>query len=133
MKKFSVLLSVLFVGTILFMASCGGGSNTPGDVVKSYYEKIEKGDSEGAIDLIDFGDKELTAEDKEKLVEMFDNGSESIKENEGIKSIEVVEENISEDGNSADVKLKVIYGNDKDEDSQAKLVKVDGKWKLKFN
>jgi hypothetical protein len=131
MKKFSVLLSVLFVGTILFMASCGGGGNTPGDVVKDFYKAIEKENYDAAMDLMDFGDKEITDEDKAKFKGMLAMGSESLKQNEGIKSIEILEENISEDGNSADLKMKITYGNDKEEENEGKLVKVDGKWKMK--
>lgn len=134
MKKFSVLLSVLIFGTIVFMASCGGsGSSSPGEVVKAYYQKVEKGDAEAALDYIDFEGKELTAEDKEKLIGLLGEGTKQMEEKGGIKSFEIVEENIAEDGNTADVSFKIIYGNDKEEENKAKVAKVDGNWKLKFN
>lgn len=47
-----------------------------------------------------------------------------------VKSFEVVEEIISEDGNSATVKIKTIYNDDSENVSTDKLFKQDGKWYL---
>ena len=47
----------------------------------------------------------------------------------GIKSYEVIEETIAEDGKTAVVKMKIIYGDDSTKDSKYDLVLVDGAWK----
>ena len=48
----------------------------------------------------------------------------------GVKSFEVVEEKISEDGLSATVSTKVVYGNGTESTEQSKYVKKDNVWKL---
>ena len=46
----------------------------------------------------------------------------------GLKSFEVLSEEIAEDGNSAVVKFKQVYGNGEESEDEQKMVKVDGKW-----
>ena len=51
----------------------------------------------------------------------------------GVTDIEVLSEEISEDGNSAVVKMKITYGNGESEEDETKLVLVDGKWLLSMD
>ena len=48
--------------------------------------------------------------------------------NDRIADLKDFVEEIAEDGNSAVVKFKQIYGNGEEEESEQKMVKVDGKW-----
>lgn len=62
---------------------------------------------------------------------MKEKGGKSMKEKEGIKSYEILSEEIAEDGNSAVVKVKIVYGNGTEDEQKIKLVKdKDGEWKL---
>ncbi|MCD4679425.1 MAG: DUF4878 domain-containing protein, partial [Bacteroidales bacterium] len=56
-------------------------------------------------------------------------GKEDIEEEGGIKSNEVIEENINEAGDRATVKVKVIFGNGEEDTLTYKFVMEDGKWK----
>ena len=60
-----------------------------------------------------------------------DKSLEILKEYEkkdGLKSIEIISEEISEDGNTATVKIKQTYGNGETQDGTQSMVKRDGKW-----
>lgn len=51
-----------------------------------------------------------------------------MKKKDGLKSIEIISEEISEDGNTATVKIKQTYGNGETQDGTQSMVKRDGKW-----
>ena len=46
----------------------------------------------------------------------------------GIKDIEILSEQVAEDGNTAMVKTKYTYGNGETEEGEQQMVKKDGKW-----
>ena len=50
----------------------------------------------------------------------------------GLKSYEVLGEEIAEDGMSAKVKLKVVNGQDEEKESEAEVEKTDKGWVLRF-
>ena len=50
----------------------------------------------------------------------------------GLKSYEVLDEEISEDGTTATVKMKMTTGNDVEKETEALLEKTDNGWVLKF-
>ena len=54
--------------------------------------------------------------------------SKEYEKKDGLKSIEIISEEISEDGNSATVKIKQTYGNGETQDGTQSMVKRDGKW-----
>ena len=56
-------------------------------------------------------------------------GKEEIKKKDGIKSLEVIGEEINEAGDEAAVTLKIVYGNGKEDTQTSKFVMEDGKWK----
>lgn len=129
MKK---ILTSLTVVLVFVMMSCGGG-NTPGKVVEGAFMKIGEGDFAGAADMMAKEDGALTAEEHDKVVALLSLAKGQLEENEGIKAIEVLSEEIAEDGNSADIKYKIIYGNGEEEEDEAKVVLLDGEWKLLFD
>ncbi len=134
MKK--ILMAAIVMAMGLVMTSCGGAEKaaTPEDVVKEAFACIEKQDYAGYLQLIDVKEKDgMTADEvREKSVPMFEaKVKETIDKKGGIKSWEIVETTLSEDGKSAKVKTKIVYGNDTEDDSKMKLVqKEDGKWMI---
>jgi hypothetical protein len=135
MKK---VLSFLVVTAIAFFAvNCGGsgGGNTPASIEKAMYSQLQKGNYEKAVEImvenLDNEDKEVSAEEKAQFVAAFaEKAKQSNEAQGGIKSFEIVEEVISEDGLSATVSTKVVYGNGKEDTNTSKYVNKDGKWKM---
>lgn len=117
----------------LAMYACGG-SNSPKDVAEKSVKCLQKADYEGYVDLIYMKDKE--GEDvnkaKQELTGLLkEKAGKSIEKEEGIKSYEMVSEEIAEDGNTAMVKMKITYGNGKEKDETIKLRKDENdSWKL---
>lgn len=131
MKKifgFMVLAIAIFA-----LSSCGGG-NTPSAVAEKAVKCIQAEDYEGYVNLMNIEVKE--GEDIENAKTMLvalmkEKGGKSMKEKEGIKSYEILSEEIAEDGNTAVVKVKIVYGNGTEDEQKIKLVKdKDGEWKL---
>ena len=130
MKKLSLVLSLAIASLLFFTTSCGtSSSSSPGDIAKKMFKDIEKGNVDAAIAIFSTKGEELSAEETEKLTALLLMGQEDIKKKEGIKSIEIVEEEINEAGDKADVTLKIIYGNGKEDTQTNKFVMENGKWK----
>ncbi len=52
----------------------------------------------------------------------------------GLKSMQVLEENISSDGKTATVKVRTVFGNGQENEEENELIKVNGTWMFKqFN
>ena len=98
---------------------------------------MAKGDYDKFVDGIYYGEdatKEDISESNTMLKAMLtEKGQESIKEKGGVKSIEIVSEEISDDGKSAEVVLKQTYGNGDTEDTDFDMVLVKGKWMIEMD
>jgi len=129
MKKvfyFSLMIMTMFV-----MAACSS-SGGPGDAMKKYGNYLIKGNYEKFVDGLAF-DQDATPdklkEQKDGLVSMLkEKVSKEYEKMGGLKSIEVLSEEISEDGNTATVKIKQTYGNGETQEGSQTMVKRDGKW-----
>ena len=133
MKK---LFTLFAVAVAMFMASCAGAPATPSDAAVEYYQYVANGDYEAFADAIHFDttDPEEIAEGKAMITSFYKEKAEpEIKSKGGIKSIEALNETISEDGNTANVELKIVYGDGSEKTEDAKMVKVEGKWLLSFD
>ncbi|MFI3332894.1 MAG: DUF4878 domain-containing protein [Rikenellaceae bacterium] len=132
MKKFFAYL--LFAAIFAVALSCSSSSSTPSAVVESFAECMKSGDYETLSDLIYSDGSEESAQMKAAIVSVFkEKGAESIKDMGGIKSYQVVDEEISEDGQSAEVTLSVVYGNgETNEDTYDTMLK-DDKWYLEIS
>lgn len=133
MKKLLNLMA--FIAIALLVSNCGGNeAKTPATLEKSFYTELQKGNYEKAADLIIKNlstDKVMTAEESAQLVKSFtEKAKQSTEAKGGVKSFEVVEEKISEDGLSATVSTKVVYGNGTESTEQSKYLKKDNVWKL---
>ncbi len=126
---------MLFAAGVFVLASCAG--NSPSSVAKSALMNVSEQKYEAFVDQLYMDDaKEKTpeeqAKEKEKVVALLKlKASENIEKQEGIKNIEVLSEEIAEDGKTAVVKMKVTYGNGKTKDETVNLKKnKDDEWKV---
>ncbi len=130
MKKLSIILSLVIASFVFFTTSCGISSSTsPGDISLKILKNTEKGNFDAVIAVFSTDGKELSDEDKAKLTAMLQMGQEEIKKKDGIKSVEVIEEEINEAGDKAEVNLKIVYGNGEEDTATYNFVMEDGKWK----
>ena len=127
------ILGVLIL--TLVMTSCN--SNTPTKVAEKSIDCIQKGDYEGYVDLIyqkkeEGRDKKEIEDEKQMLVAMMkDKATKKFEKQDGIKSYEALSEEISEDGKTAIVKMKMVMGDGSETTDDIKLRKdEDGNWKL---
>lgn len=127
--KHSNIIKILFASVILMSVAiaCGNKANTPGDTAKKFSELIADGKIDKAMELID-GYQDATEEEKQKMTALFNEAAKELDKKEGIKSVEILEEEINEEGNKATVKVKTTYGNGDTEEETQTLVKKDGKW-----
>ena len=133
MKK---LFSIFAVAVAMFMVSCASAPATPGDAAVEYYQCVVNGDYEAFANAVHFDttDPEEIAEGKAMITSLYkEKAAPQIEKKGGVTSIEAVGETISEDGNTANVQLKVVYGDSSEKNEDIKLVKVEDKWMLAFD
>ena len=134
MKK--VFYFSLMVMAMFMMAACSS-SSSPGDAMKKYSNYLIKGDYEKFVDGLAFDESvgaEKMKEQKDGLVSMLkEKVSKEYEKKDGLKSIEIISEEISEDGNSATVKIKQTYGNGETQEGTQSMVKRDGKWLMSID
>ena len=127
MKKMIRLMAVAIVA--MAMAACGS-SNTPENATKAMLKSYQNGDYKALIEQVYFS-KDVDQEDKDQLVALVQaKVAPEIKKKGGIKDFEVGEAEVAEDGQSAKVPYKLIYGDGSEEEKTQKLVLVDDKWLL---
>lgn len=134
MKKLIGIVA-LFIA-VFMMSGCSG--NSPKAVAEKSLSCMQDEDWEGYVNLMYFKEKEgkkLEREKEQYAALLKAKGGAVLDEKGGIKSYEIISEEIAEDGNTATVTAKVVYGNGKDTENQkVKLVKDDnGDWKLSSN
>jgi hypothetical protein len=127
MKKLFRLMAIAIVAVAF--AACGS-SNTPETVAKKYMKSYQNSDWKTMASVMD-----LNEQDQAEFVQLCEaKGDAMAKETGGVKSYEIKEVKIADDGNSAKVIYDLEYGNGrKDENGKINLVLIDGKWKVKFS
>ncbi len=126
------LLKVFAAFSLFLLVACGG--NTPSAVAEKAYGYMKDGEYAKCVELM-YSDTENSEEYEAgaKMMEgMLQASYEKAKaKNGGIKSYEVVSEELSEDGEEAVVNMKVTYEDGSVDDEDMKLKKnKDGDWKL---
>lgn len=133
MKK--LLGIIAFVATALLTVSCGGG-NTPKSVTEKALKAMQAKDYDKFVEYVYITEKE--GEDvegnKKMLAGMLQSKGDKLYEKKGgIKSFDVISEEIDEKGETAVVKVKIEYGNGDVKEEENKLKKdKGGNWKLEM-
>lgn len=133
MKNLNYLALVLLM--LGLTVSCATKSS-PGAAAKQYMEYMADGNVDKFIDGIAF-DEDVTKEEIEQGKTMMKSLIEekavpALEEKGGLKSVEVISEEISEDGKTATVTLKQTYGNGEFDEDETNMVLVDGRWKIEM-
>ena len=133
---------------MLALISCGEGdknnvtdegssvsSSSPSGIITKVINNVSDGDYEAAIEYyVRKNGSELTKEDKAKLTAFLPSAKDNFEKKGGVKEVKIVDEKIADDGNSAEVKYQIIFGNDKEgKTERVKFIKVDGDWKVRVN
>ncbi len=132
-KLFYFVLAIAAMGV---MASCGGGASSPGAAAKMYFEAMAAGNYDKFMDGL-YIDPESTPEErteieqqKTMLVAMIkEKGEDQNAEKGGIKKIDVVSEEVAEDGKSATVTMLVTYGNGETDENEVHMLHDGSSWK----
>ena len=124
MKRLVLVLSIAVMAALLMFGCKGEKSASPTDVVNSYYQNIKDGKIEKALSYTDKTDDEIKTEAAK--FEGF-----QIKLNE----YKIVSEEISEDGQSAKVKVEYSINSamsDKEQKDKetVELKQIEGVWKI---
>ncbi len=135
MKKFIYI--VMAVAMAAMVVSCGGGASTPGAAAKKYAQYVADGNYDKFIEGI-YVTPDTSEEEAEQAKAMLkgllaEKGSKTLEEKGGIKDIEVLSEEIAEDGGSATVNMRYTYGNGETSEQKTELVLADGKWMMELD
>ena len=118
------LLTALVLACSFALVGCGGSSAGPGDTVIELNKAMEAGDAETVKKIVP-GMAGMIGDDKLKA--MMTEASAEAKKKGGIKTIEILKEEI--DGDTAVVEHKVVWGNGDEDSDTTELVKnEDGNW-----
>lgn len=122
-----MMYGLLALVAIIVMAC---SSNTPGGAALKYYNDVKNGNYEAYVEGIAFKE-EITAEDKEQFVTLMkEKADKEYKKKEGISKVEMLSEEMAEDGQTATVTMKITYGNGETKESDVAMVLKDGAWKM---
>lgn len=131
MKKF--INCIVIVASALFFAACSGG-NSPKGVAEEAVKCIQNGDYEGYVNLIYMEEKEGMdiEEQKKAVVGMIQSkASTTLAKKGGITSYEILSETVADDGKTANVEMKIVYGNGDEKQEDMKMRKTDsGDWRI---
>ena len=129
MKKLvSLAVAVLVVCSFAFVGCKGATkSDSPSKVVEKALQCAVDKDYEGMVKYFDDGTG--TEEELKQAASMIGMMYEMVV---GLKSFEILGEEIAEDGQSATVKAKIVSGNDKENESETSVYKTDNGWVIKI-
>lgn len=120
---------------MLLLSACGSDLSTPQGTVEKAIKCLMEKDYEGYVELMQFKNTEeltkeqLSAKKTQVIAILQDKGAKQIDTKGGIKSYEIGEPVI--DGEKAEVKAVVTYGNDETKEQKFDLVKNEkGDWML---
>ncbi len=134
-KVLYIFVAILMAGIV---ASCGGGSSAkPGEAAKQYAQYMADGNYDKFIEGI-YIPSDTPAEEVEQSKAMLnalltEKGSKTLEEKGGIESIEVLSEEIAEDGQTAVVDMRYTYGNGETSEETMEMVLDGGKWKVELD
>ena len=121
-------MAVLVVCSFAFVGCKGATkSDSPSKVVEKALQCAVDKDYEGMVKYFDDGTG--TEEELKQAASMIGMMYEMVG---GLKSFEILGEEIAEDGQSATVKAKIVSGNDKENESETSVYKTDNGWVIKI-
>lgn len=135
MKKLKILASLIIVTLVFsFLTCCSGGSaNTPGNSITKTYTLLKNKEFEKVSKMyVSKGGEKLSEAESKKMEGLAAYAYEEHEKKDGLKNIEINEENVSEDGNTAKVKFTIYFKNGDSDIQTRDLIKINGKWLVKL-
>ncbi len=130
MKK---LLGLVALVVAMFVVTACGGGNSPKGAAEKAMKAMKDRDAKTLVDMLyNAKEDETSQNEKDMAVAMFQEKMDKQYEKDGgIKSYEVLSEQIAEDGNTAVVDVKIEYANGKTDEDKMKMKKnAKGEWKV---
>ena len=131
MKNSTIFKMLLTAIIIIAFTACGTSTkgNSPGDAIKNLFSNIKNKqfDKAAAFYVTKDGEK-LSDEELKKLEGLIGMAAKEHDKKDGIDKIEITEETISEDGNSAKVKYIIHFKNGETNNETVSLIKANGEW-----
>lgn len=121
----------MMFAVILLAASCSS-YDTPSKAMDQYLNSLKDGNYEKFVDGM-FFNEDISEEDVQKTKEQFvsllnDKVTQENEKRGGLKDVQVLSEEISEDGTTAVVTYKMIYGDGEEKEDRQAMINKDGKW-----
>jgi hypothetical protein len=115
---------ILFIFLVLyFFPACTGAPQKPSQVVIAFMKAVEQGNFEKAQSMLSEASKDSWGN-----MENLQRSSEYLKDREGLKDIEILDETMQADG-KAYVTVRITFGNGETEETdELPLVRKNGKW-----
>lgn len=127
MKKLSLLILAV---SVLFLAACSSGSS-PKKPVEKYLSEIKAGNYNKALETFYTGGEDVPKEQMDALAAKMQT---SFEEQNGLASYEIISEEMQEpeegQPEKAIVKVKVVYGDGKDQELDMPVVKTKDGWMI---
>ena len=134
MKTKFIFASMMLVLMAVFFTACNK-EKTPGEAYKIYATCLAEKNYEGYVDGVDIKTegqtKEKIQEARSTLIGLLQLSSGELDKKGGIKTIDVLEENINEGDTTATVKAKFTYGDGSTKEETVEMVKRGADWKMK--
>jgi ribonucleotide monophosphatase NagD (HAD superfamily) len=118
----------MFVACLVMavMTSCGSShENSPKGLAEAAVECLADKDYKGYMNLTNATDQQ-----KEAMASMLEKVGQQAEQKGGMKSHEIVDEEIDEEKGTATVTVKILYENGEEEENKMKMVQKDGEWLL---
>jgi len=131
MRLPSRVYAVCVLALASLLAACSLASS-PEKTVETFYRAVAEKEMDKAIEQLALG--EVSAGEmvlaKGLLQMAIGVLAVEIESNGGLKRIDVLESTVAEDGQSARVRVKLIFNNGKDDTQSDRLRLEEGKWKM---
>lgn len=125
LSRLAALIATLTLALVLVAAGCGS-SDSPEDVVESFYTALGDGDAGEICELLSSSAQADAAEGEDSCEAGVQKGIDSGAAEEALGVADEVEVGeVTEEGDTA--KVSVSFG---DEESEVPLVKEDDEWKI---
>lgn len=131
------LINLFMLTTIILFAASCSSYDTPTKAMEQYLESLKDGKYKDFVDGIYFKEGKTDEEvkkAKEELTALLEDKIQ--KENdkqEGLTGFEIISEKLSEDGKTAVVEYKLIYGNGSEKEDRQSMINNNGKWMMDMN
>ena len=135
MKNLNLVGVAFFLLTVMLFAACSGsGGKTPKQIEMLMWDNLKSGNYVKAVDIWfenSVTDENADVQEQKELIEVFPEIMKSVIEKKGgIGNVEIISEDISEDGKTVVLTMSIAFKNGVTETENSQYKKVNGRWKI---